>query len=255
MQTVTVRNLTIGAGIPKICVPIVGKTKEEIVTAAKEIRNCAADFAEWRADWFAQADDMQKVTKVLAELRGILDQMPLLCTFRTGQEGGEKTVDLKDYLAFYQTAVQTGDVDLIDVELSAGDAAVIQLIAQAHAYGVKVVASSHNFSDTPRKEELIQKLCRMQELGADLIKIAVMPQSRADVLTLLSATEQMCREYAGCPVITMSMGAEGVISRICGEVFGSAVTFGAAGKASAPGQMPVEELAKMLVALHRGMCK
>ena len=40
----------------------------------------------------------------------------------------------------------------------------------------------------------------------------------------------------------MSMGKLGVISRICGEVFGSAVTFGTAGKASAPGQLPANQL-------------
>ncbi len=46
MQTVVVRNLTIGAGIPKICVPIVGADKEEILTAAQNIQDSRADFTE-----------------------------------------------------------------------------------------------------------------------------------------------------------------------------------------------------------------
>lgn len=49
----------------------------------------------------------------------------------------------------------------------------------------------------------------MQELGADIPKIAVMPQSRKDVLTLLSATEEMASKYADRPIITMSMSATG----------------------------------------------
>ncbi len=253
MQTVVVRNLTIGAGIPKICVPIVGADKEEILTAAQNIQDSRADFTEWRADWFAQVQDLQKVKQILAELRGILGQIPLLCTFRTKQEGGEKQVGLQAYTAFYESVVQTGLADLIDVELSAGDTAVRQLVAAAHANGVKVIASSHDFHHTPPKEEIIQKLCKMQELGADLIKAAVMPQNREDVLTLLSATEQMCRESARCPVITMAMGAAGVISRICGETSGSAVTFAAIGKTSAPGQMQAEELAQILSVLHHYM--
>lgn len=253
MQTVVIRNLTIGAGIPKICVPIVGVTKEEIVTAAQKIRESKADFTEWRADWFTKADDLQKVKEILTELRGILNEMPLLCTFRTKQEGGEKPIGLQDYTAFYESVVQTGLADLIDAELSAGEAAVRQLVAAAHANGVKVIASNHNFSHTPQKAEIIQKLCSMQELGADLLKIAVMPHSSADVLTLLSATEQMRRESAKRPVITMAMGAAGVISRICGETFGSAVTFAAVGKTSAPGQMQVEELAQILSSLHHCM--
>ena len=47
----------------------------------------------------------------------------------------------------------------------------------------------------------------------------------------------MVNNYADRPIITMSMAATGVISRVCGEVFGSALTFGAVGKASAPGQI------------------
>lgn len=49
----------------------------------------------------------------------------------------------------------------------------------------------------------------MQELGADISKIAVMPQSTEDVLTLLSATEEMRRCYADRPVLTMSMAGTG----------------------------------------------
>lgn len=118
---------------------------------------------------------------------------------------------------------------------------------------MKVVASNHDFHKTPGKEEIVGRLCRMQELGADIPKIAVMPQSRQDVLTLLAATEEMNREYADRPIITMSMSGTGVISRLCGEVFGSALTFGAAKKASAPGQMEVRELSQILSLLHKSL--
>jgi 3-dehydroquinate dehydratase-1 len=90
----------------------------------------------------------------------------------------------------------------------------------------------------------------MQDLGADIPKIAVMPQNKKDVLTLLAATEEMASEYADRPIITMSMAGTGVISRLAGEVFGSALTFGAAAKASAPGQMGVEDLKQVLTLLH-----
>ena len=65
----------------------------------------------------------------------------------------------------------------------------------------------------------------MQELGADIPKIAVMPQCKKDVLTLLEATREMAEEHADRPIITMSMAGTGLISRLCGEVFGSATYF------------------------------
>ena len=156
-------------------------------------------------------------------------------------------------MALNQWIAKTGLVDLVDIEAFTGDEAVKKVIDTAHACSVKVVVSNHDFDKTPSKEELVSRLRKMQNLGADIPKIAVMPQNKKDVLTLLAATEEMATEYADRPIITMSMAGTGVISRLCGEVFGSALTFGAAGKASAPGQMGVEDLKTVLVLLHNSL--
>ena len=99
----------------------------------------------------------------------------------------------------------------------------------------------------------IYRLRKMQDMGADILKVAVMPQNKADVLTLLSATEEMYRLYAQRPLLTMSMASDGVISRLCGEVFGSAATFGMVGQGSAPGQIPADQLEQVLEILHRAL--
>ena len=83
---------------------------------------------------------------------------------------------------------------------------------------MKVIASNHDFRATPSKEEIIIRLIKMQEIGADILKIAVMPQNSRRLLTLLSATEEMMRLYAERPLITMSMGSAGLISRLCGNL-------------------------------------
>ena len=93
----------------------------------------------------------------------------------------------------------------------------------------------------------------MQRSGADIVKLAVMPRRQADVAELLLATAQFKEQFPDTPLITMSMGSMGVVSRVCGESFGSCVTFGAGEKASAPGQLPVEELDTMLRILHDRM--
>lgn len=251
MNSIKVRNLDIGAGIPKICVPIVGTDRTAILDAAKRIPGSAADLAEWRADWYEDILDEQKTGEILKELRMILGDMPILFTFRTAGEGGEKEIDPVHYIELNRQAAASGCADLVDVELFTGDDAVRTVIDAAHSHGVKVIASNHDFHATPSKEEIIIRLIKMQELGADILKIAVMPQNSRDVLTLLSATEEMTRLYAECPLISMSMGGVGLISRLCGETFGSAVTFGAVGKISAPGQIGAEELAQVLELLHK----
>lgn len=247
---VTVRNVKIGEGIPKICVPIVGITKEDILAEAKALENVPVDVVEWRVDWFEGVFDLNKVKEVAKDLREQLKDTPILFTFRTSKEGGEKAIEADAYATLNKEVAATGLVDLIDVELFTGDDIVRDIIESAHKYDVKVVSSNHDFHKTPEKEEIVSRLCKMQELGADIPKIAVMPQSKRDVLELLLATNEMVEEHADRPIITMSMAGTGVISRLSGEVFGSALTFGAAKKASAPGQMAVKDLNTILELLH-----
>ncbi|MEF9941162.1 MAG: type I 3-dehydroquinate dehydratase [Lachnospiraceae bacterium] len=253
MSTVTVRNVKIGEGIPKICVPIVGITRKSIIEEAKTFEKIPVDVVEWRGDWFEHIFEFEKVEVVLKELRETLGEVPILFTFRTAKEGGEREIDTFSYAELNKAVAKTGYVDLIDVEAFTGDKIVRDVIEEAHRYQVKVVASNHDFIKTPAKEELVSRLCKMQELGADIPKIAVMPQNKQDVLVLLSATEEMVTWFADRPIITMSMAETGVISRICGELFGSALTFGATKQASAPGQMEVEELAYILKFIHKSL--
>lgn len=253
MNTVKVKNVEIGTGLPKIIVPIVGRTKEEILAAAKSFEDVAMDIVEWRVDWFEGVFDFAQVQDCAQALRKALKDTPILFTFRTSKEGGEKAIELEDYVALNKNIAATGLVDLVDVEAFCGDAYVKEVISAAHAYGVKVVASNHDFDKTPSQSDIVYRLRKMQDLGADIPKIAVMPQSKADVLTLLSATEEMATNFADRPIITMSMAATGLISRLCGEVFGSAATFGAVGKASAPGQMNAKDLETILSLLHASL--
>ena len=253
MNPIIVRNIKIGEGAPKICVPIVSTTKEEIISEAKALKAMPVDIVEWRVDCFEGVFEIEKVKEALAELREVLRDIPILFTFRTAKEGGEKAIELYKYTELNKAVAATGLADLIDVEIFAGDSVVKEIIEYAHEKGVKVVASNHDFHKTPDRDEIVRRLRRMQELGADIAKIALMPNSKWDVLTVMEATLEMSEKHPETPIITISMDGTGVISRLAGEVFGSAVTFGASKKASAPGQIAVEELNQVLAILHKSL--
>ena len=253
MNTVKVKNIEIGSGVPKICVPIVGVTKDEIIAEAKTFDSIPVDVVEWRVDWFEGVFEFDKVEDVLKDLREALGETPILFTFRTSKEGGEKAIEAEPYKELNIAAAKTGYVDLVDVEAFTGDEVVKTIINAAHEAGVKVIASNHDFFKTPEKEEIIRRLRMMQDFGADIPKMAVMPTCKQDVLTLLSATLEMSEKYADRPIITMSMAGTGVVSRLTGETFGSALTFGAASKASAPGQIGVNELKQVLDIIHSSL--
>lgn len=245
VNSIRLREVVIGEGMPKICVPIVEKSKTEILKMAKEIVNSSADMVEWRVDWFESVFDIEKVVEVAAELRKILGKIPLLFTFRTKAEGGEKEIESTQYRELLLSIAATSDVDMVDVEVFF-DNDIAQLICELHEKDIVVVGSNHDFEKTPSKEEIIRRLCHMQDIGADILKMAVMPQKQSDVITLMDATKEMVSEYAQHPVVTMSMSEMGIVSRLEGQLFGSAVTFGSLTKTSAPGQINVEKLKKGL---------
>ncbi len=243
---VTIRNTTFGEGIPKICIPIVAETTEKIISDAKALAAYNYDVVEWRMDFFENVMTPDKVVDVLKSLREVIGDKLLLATFRTAKEGGEKEIDTDYYKELNILTAKSSYADMIDIELFTGDDVVKDMVGEIHKSGAFVVMSNHDFNKTPPKEEITERLKSMQALGADLAKIAVMPNSAEDVLTLLSATNDMNTIYSYKPVITMAMGKLGLISRLSGSTFGSAMTFGAAGKASAPGQIDAKELEEIL---------
>ena len=253
MNTVKIRNIVIGEGMPKICVPIVGTTKEELLQEVKALQNLSVDIVEWRMDWFKEIENLDAAKEMVKTLREALKDTALLATFRSKKEGGELEVSTEYYIALNKAIVDSGCADLIDVELFTGETEVNDIVTYAHEHGVKVIMSNHDFDKTPSYDEILTRLKAMQSLDADIPKIAVMPTCKKDVLTLLQATNEMHETYADRPIITMSMAGTGVISRLCGEVFGSALTFGAAKKASAPGQMNVEDLHTVLTLFHKSL--
>ena len=253
MNTITVRNIVIGEGIPKICIPIVGVTKKAILEEAKQATKLPLDLLEWRVDWYEDCFDIESVLETVTELRNLIEEIPLLFTFRTVKEGGEKEVSQQEYKQLLLSVIKAQQIDLIDIEFFSDKDVVSFLLEHAKQNHVKTILSSHDFQKTPSEKEIVKRLCDMQHLGCDITKIAVMPKNQKDVLVLLSATEQMHAIYADRPFIPMSMAAIGSISRIAGEIFGSCITFGAGKKSSAPGQIEAPKLKQVLEILHQSL--
>jgi len=141
-------------------------------------------------------------------------------------------------------------VQAVDVEHFRAPGLTARVAEAAHAAGVAVVASYHDFGATPPRERILARLAAMAGSGADVAKIACMPKRMEDVLTLLAASSEASRTL-DAPVIAVSMGPLGVISRAAAGQFGSCATFAAVGEASAPGQVPLAELEPVLRSFAR----
>lgn len=250
MNAIKIRNMEVGVGVPKICVPIVEITREQIIAEVKNLSNLPVDVVEWRVDWYEDADSVQRISETLEALRGELGDIPLLFTVRTKAEGGEKEMDVQTYAEICKAAATSGMIDLLDVQVLWAEDMALEIIKTAQANQVKVVGSNHEFYATPKCGEIVRRLKKMRQMGVDIPKIAVMPTCKKDVLVLLEATIE-AETALDCPIITMSMSGLGTVSRVCGEIFGSALTFGSSKKASAPGQVGARELKELMDVMHK----
>ncbi|MEL7648481.1 MAG: type I 3-dehydroquinate dehydratase [Sedimentibacter sp.] len=244
MKQVQVRNLLFNDGAPKICIPLTGKTSDAVLNEVKDLDGVDFDLIELRIDHFEDVEQFSRVKELLENIRKIYDK-PLLFTFRTKKEGGVKEMSEDKYFDLVGEIIKSGLIDLVDIELFSSQDKLKAAVELAAENQVKVVMSNHDFFNTPAKEELVRRLVMMNENGADIAKIAVMPNSEEDVLALLSATLEIKKSY-GFPCITMSMGKLGVVTRLSGELFGSCLTFAAVKNTSAPGQINVKSTREIL---------
>ena len=247
MSVLRAGNTTLEDGKVRICVPIAYETEKEILEESVRIgKSSVADIAEWRIDWYQDVFQPRKRNALSRKIRENLQG-----------EGGERDITPEAYQVLLDEVIESNigsnTVDLLDVELSQGMACVQELIKHAHQMGIGVIVSQHDFKKTPEASSLITTMEQMASYGADVCKIAVMPQSLADVAALLSATGTMKENHPETLLITMSMGRTGCVSRLCGGLFGSVMSFGSMGKASAPGQVSAKELSDVLWAIERAV--
>ena len=304
MKALQVRNIILGEGIPKICVPVAGRSAEEALRAAREIGETDAEIVEFRADIVSSGEFIQRkeserrylqrkeserrylqqkeserqyllrkeggahvggnsdsaedeaadenaflltIKELVQSVRNCLPEKVLLFTWRTAAEGGSCPQGDARYAELVRDMVLSGCIDLIDIEWKHPDAK--SLLTEVKKAGVPVVFSEHHFEGTPDEKMIREALLSMEKEGADIAKIAVMPHTKEDAETLFAAAKSI-RGTIGIPYIAISMGELGRESRTRAEEAGSCLTFGSIGSGSAPGQVPVSELRKLLLAFH-----
>lgn len=246
-----IKKCIIGFERPKVCVPLVGATPEEVLDQANQVaqtqQSSTIDMVELRGDYLSVLSDYEQLDKLLADIAQILPDTILLFTIRSEKEGGER-LSFSEPTSFdiNRHVIENRLADIVDVELFSGTENAKELITLAHEHDVKIIMSNHDFQTTPDANVIVNRLRSMQDLGADIVKIAVMPENKMQVLNLLAATVMMQENYAEVPIVTMSMGKIGAISRVSGHLTGSAITFASLECASAPGQIPVVAVNTML---------
>ncbi len=242
-----------GGKFPLICTPLVGRTLEKIMAELDVVLPKQPDVLEWRVDFFEQIGDTSAVIAAAKAIKNKAGDTPLLFTRRSILEGGEKIpLNEGQVLALYEAVCKSQSIDLIDYEMANEPTNIVRVRTAARASDIRLVLSFHNFSFTPGLETLVDRFLTADQLGADVAKVAVMPRDLDDVLTLLQATREASKKLR-IPLISMSMGPYGAMTRLFGWTFGSALTFAVGASSSAPGQVPIEDLNTVLGILQKSI--
>ncbi len=264
MEPVVVHGCKFGDGIPKICVPIIGRSASEIIKEAEFIQNEAqklerqyassdicVSVIEVRADYFDGVANNSELIEMLRRLRKIFFNRLLLFTYRSEEEGGNLRHDRAENMVgdIYDWVISSGLVDMIDIELMSGNYYVVRMTTKAHEAGITCVLSNHDFEKTPRDDKTVEMLHNMEILGGDILKCVSTPKNEFDVRRVMELCKKVTEERLfnnniRHPVVMISMGALGRITRISGRETGSAFTFASvrAGQESAPGQLALQEM-------------
>ena len=240
-----------GGRLPAVCAPLVARTRAALVQEAAAVAALQPDLLEWRVDFFAALADTPEVLAAARAVREAARGIPILFTRRAQREGGQPiALDEPQVLALYEAVAASGAVDAMDFEMANEPAHVAQVRTLTRRHGLALVLSFHDFQRTPPDAQLDASFAQAQRLDADVAKVAVMPQDMDDVHRLLGATLRASAALR-IPVVSMSMGGLGAVTRLAGGAFGSALTFAVGSAPSAPGQIPIADVRGTVAVLQR----
>lgn len=253
-RPLTIAGRPVGGGKePLACCPLVGRDEGAVLAELRRVVAKSPDLIEWRVDFFAAIADRERVVALARQVREAAAGIPIIFTRRSTREGGEAIpIGEGEVLEMYRAVARAGCADFYDYELSSEAAHFAQAVALARETGSQLIASYHNFQTTPPRAEIVAKMVGMRDAGADVAKVAVMPQNLEQVLTLLGATLE-ASDRIELPIISMSMGGYGSLTRLFGWAFGSSVSFAVGDQASAPGQVPIADLRSVVEVVQRAL--
>ncbi|MFZ7133845.1 MAG: type I 3-dehydroquinate dehydratase [Eubacteriales bacterium] len=249
MNEIIIRGKKLGSKKPSICIPITANNQNDLKKQLDMVIASPPDLLEIRIDFWDEFL-MEEMDENLKHIRLKVNETPIIATYRTLEEGGKGTFNQEELYALYSNFVRHPIIDVVDIEISQGKDIILKVLGENKQYNKKILLSYHNFNETPSEENMMHTLVEAVLLGGDLVKIAVMPQNNGDVLRLL---ETVYKAYTrlNVPVIAISMGQLGKITRIFGGLFGSGITFSCLeGLSSAPGQIDIKKMKKYIQEMY-----
>ncbi|MGT2949739.1 3-dehydroquinate dehydratase [Streptococcus cuniculi] len=218
----------------KIVVPIMPRSLEDVANIDLD-RLAAADLIEWRADFLPKEEILTVAPAVFEKFVG----REVIFTLRMSREGGHIELTNEEYIHLLKEIASLYQPEFIDFEYYSHKEVFEEMLDFPN-----LVLSYHNFEETP--ENYMEIMSELTSLSPAVVKMAVMAQTEQDVLDVMNYTRGFKTLNAEQAYATMSMGHLGKLSRVAGVITGSCWTFASLDEASAPGQIALSAVHKIL---------
>lgn len=211
---------------PNYCLPIIDPSREAVLDTVRGNLDGYRYFEVW-LDYVDGAD-----TPFLKELAGLLDER-LVVTFRR-RELEEPKMDAGKRRELLESLAGTPVLVDLDVKTQQDDL--------KQAQDLQLIASYHNYQETPDTLQLEEILDTMKAYRPAVYKLSTLCRTEGDAVRLLQALIKLKSE--GVRAIVSGMGENGMITRVFGPLWGSEMAFAPLGQqgASAPGQLTKAQL-------------
>ena len=246
---VTIRDIVIGEGKPKICVTVRGSDEQTIIEQAHKARLSPAEIIEWRADCFADWQNDYALIRMLKTIRMNIGSKAFLFTFRTKEEGGSIPFKDSEYMHVLKMAIDSRLIDLVDIECCVSEYMAMEMISYAREKNVFMIGSNHTTGFSLSIGEMEYRVRYMQKLGVDIARLTVVPQRRRDAYRLLLTTHDLAEEL-DFPIAVLGLGEYGKYTRVLGELFGSCLTVAVLDASGDSSEISVSRMATLLDNLH-----
>ena len=219
--------------IGKICVAITGSTPADMMRNAEEIVR-ENHFVEFRLDYLPNPLAIIPRLKQFLYERG---EITAIATCRRAATGGKFKGTIPAELEVLEKAAQAG-CHLIDIELQTAEHTKPAQMKKLRSFGAALIISHHDFEATRNLDAVFDRILPFQP---EFVKIVSTAKTLADNVTMMRFLDRR-RDEAN--IIGISMGEQGIISRVLGLRAGSVFTFAAAhaGEETGPGQIEARTL-------------
>lgn len=205
----------------KKIVALFGKNKEEILSELKKIEGYEIELVEIRADY---VDDLsiENLSEIISAISEV-NSSEIILTLRTKREGGYYSG--LDYSTRVQSFLDL-KVDYIDLQINElTDQNMEEMVKYAKGHGIKTVLSVHHMERGVSKGIFTHYLNKAKKFDADYVKIVDFPETKAEVIYKLILSGRYASENVRPKLISISMGANGVISRYETNIYKPEYTF------------------------------